>query len=68
MTIIISLFWGYILQGFNLSNSPIKEWSTTDTILLGVSFVFIVGAAYFNKILDLIVKFLGLKASKRNDN
>lgn len=53
--VMLSLFWGYILQGFNLNESEIKEWTRTDWILLTVSFVFLVGAAYFNKILDFIL-------------
>lgn len=53
--VMISLFWGYILQGFNLNTSPIKVWSGTDWILLGAGFVLMIGAAYFNKIVDLII-------------
>ena len=56
--LMLSIFWGYILQGFNLNTSPVKEWSSTDTILLIVGFVLMVGAAYYNKILDFIVSAL----------
>lgn len=66
--VMVSLFWGYILQGFNLNDSPLKEWNRTDTILLIVSFVLMIGAAYFNRILDIILNFLSKFNPKSNGN
>ena len=51
----VSVFWGYILQNFNLNESALKEWSKTDWILCIIGFVFMVGAAFYNKILDAII-------------
>jgi hypothetical protein len=62
--LMISLFWGYIIEGFIGKDTRIKEWTQTDTILLVVAFVLMVGAAYFNRILDIIINFL----SKFNSN
>lgn len=57
--LMVSIFWSYVLQGFNLTTSLApKEWSKTETILLVISFTLMVGAAYYNKILDLIIGFL----------
>ena len=56
--LLLSLFWGYILQGFNLNTSELKEWSRTDSILLIVGFILMVGAAYFNKVIDVMLSSL----------
>ncbi|SEA13063.1 hypothetical protein [Bizionia paragorgiae] len=62
--IITSVFWGFILQGFNLNTSPAKDLTRTHYELISISFIFMLGAIFYNRILDSLVSILEFLSKK----
>lgn len=62
----LSVFWRYILQGFDLNKKEPSEWSTTDTYLTIIAFIFLVGASQFTNIVKAITSKIGTISFDKN--